>query len=124
MKRIVIGILSVVALAILIGIAFPVYSDRPIPARYTNAVTEARQVALALKMFADDHQGTLPDSFDMLIPHYIPDKQLLRRIWLTTPGTKLDQLPKQAIIAFKLIPEETFRVVVVRPDATVETIRQ
>ncbi|MHA3770350.1 hypothetical protein ACXR0O_02300 [Verrucomicrobiota bacterium sgz303538] len=86
-------------------------------------MSEARQVGLALKLYAGDHDGTLPNSLAALVPEYLPDKQLMRHMSLATPSAKLHELGKNSVIAFKLLPEDTKRVVVVRPDISIEAIR-
>jgi hypothetical protein len=39
-------------------------------------LSQAKQIALACRLYAMDHKGDFPPTLDQLIPDYLPDKQL------------------------------------------------
>ncbi len=77
-------------IAILAGIALPVFGEVQIRGAQTKALSNAKQVGLACKLFAQDYDGNFPlwtdpanktgtpttanDALQVLIPDYIPDK--------------------------------------------------
>ena len=63
-------------LGVLAGIALPVFNSVQRRGQQVKAMAEARQIVLACKLFAGDHDGALPDTLDQLIPTYLPDKHL------------------------------------------------
>ena len=79
-------------IAILAGIALPVFGEVQIRGAQTKALSNAKQVALACKVFAQDFNGSYPMWTDLdnksgtpsdanaalqvLIPDYIPDKSV------------------------------------------------
>ena len=81
------------------------------------AAQEARQVGIAIHLFAQDHGGAMPTNLDQLVPNYLPDRRLFHYTRLTTPGATLKTLPKDSMIAFRLVPKETNAVVVIDSEA-------
>ena len=81
-------------IAILAGIALPVFSQVQIKAAQTKALANGKQIGLACKLFAGDYSGTYPCVLDAnlkpiagtlpdantglaeLIPDYIPDEKI------------------------------------------------
>ncbi|HEX8296915.1 MAG TPA: prepilin-type N-terminal cleavage/methylation domain-containing protein [Chthoniobacteraceae bacterium] len=79
-------------IAILAGIALPVFGEVQVRGAQTSALSNAKQVGLACKLFAADYNGNFPlysdpvaktegggDSNSLLqtlIPDYIPDKKI------------------------------------------------
>ena len=77
-------------IAILAGIALPVFGEVQVRGAQTKALSNAKQVGLACKLFAQDYNGSFPEYTDpvnrtgvaddsnavleTLIPDYIPDK--------------------------------------------------
>jgi prepilin-type N-terminal cleavage/methylation domain-containing protein len=77
-------------IAILAGIALPVFGEVQIRGAQTKALSNAKQVGLACKLFAQDYDGNFPlwttpatrtgvpsdanAALQVLIPDYIPDK--------------------------------------------------
>jgi hypothetical protein len=112
--------ITVAAIILIVGFAaVPHYGHRPTPGNRTKALQEARQVGIAMKLYAtDDSQGRLPDTLSALIPRYIPDtaSHLIRHMVVTTPRARLNDLPSDYIIAVKLIPGDGDRLAVVRSD--------
>jgi prepilin-type N-terminal cleavage/methylation domain-containing protein len=77
-------------IAILAGIALPVFGEVQVRGAQTKALSNAKQVGLACKLFAQDYDGNFPlwttpatktgtpntsnDALQVLVPDYIPDK--------------------------------------------------
>lgn len=77
-------------IAILAGIALPVFGEVQVRGAQTKALSNAKQVGLACKLFAQDYDGNFPlwttpatktgtpsdanAALQVLIPDYIPDK--------------------------------------------------
>lgn len=84
-------------IAILAGIALPVYQTVMIGAQQTDALANAKQIGLALKVFANDANGNFPqgknsydepiitsnDAFRSLVPNYSDDEKIF-----TSPRSK------------------------------------
>lgn len=123
MKRKLLWIgLIVIALSVLWALAFPGFPDGPISGVSTKAAAEIKQVGLAAKIYATDHQGRLPQSLDELVPTCLPDKTLLPHVHLATPRAVLAELPREAIILFRVATNERrhqTRVLVAHPDMSV-----
>ncbi len=64
-------------LGLIAGIALPVFNQVQIKAQQVKALAEAKQVGLACKLYAGDHDGKYPESLDDLVPKYFTDKRLL-----------------------------------------------
>src|SRR5450432_480929 len=84
-------------IAILAGIALPVFSSVQVKGAQTKALSNAKQIGLAMKIFATDNNGNYPSytlvsgkpgvapvsdsntAFAQLIPDYIPGEDIF---WL------------------------------------------
>ncbi len=85
-------------IAILAGIALPVFGQVQVKGAQTKALSNAKQIATALKLYAIDNNGQFPsydlkngvpdttsavnsanDAFSQLIPDYIPQEDIF---WL------------------------------------------
>ncbi|HEX8310020.1 MAG TPA: prepilin-type N-terminal cleavage/methylation domain-containing protein [Chthoniobacteraceae bacterium] len=83
-------------IAILAGIALPVYSNVTLMAKITDATSKARQIGMALRIGAEDNHGIYPapggsepmltsnDAFRSLIPSYLTTEQLF-----SVPGSPI-----------------------------------
>jgi hypothetical protein len=122
-RKLLWGFLTIIALAVLWALAFPVIPDDTISGFITKEANETKQVGLAVKMYADDHQGRLPRSLDELVPAYLPDKSFFPHVYLATPHALLGELPLESIILFRVATDgrrhET-RIIVVHPDISLE----
>ncbi len=93
-----IELLVVIAIiALLAGIAMPVYKTVLIQGKMTAAMNKAKQIGISLHVFANDHGGTFPggkndydetittsnDAFRSLIPAYLDTESVF-----TVPGSK------------------------------------
>jgi len=61
--------LGIVVLAALASLAVPFFSLSRSPSNQTRAITNARQLSLALKLYAADHGGVYPDQVLEETPH-------------------------------------------------------
>jgi hypothetical protein len=64
---------AVAALAIVAGIALPVFGavrERSLDAK---SLANGRSIALACRLYADDHGGNFPPDLAALVPDYVPD---------------------------------------------------
>src|SRR5438067_1935591 len=102
-----IELLVVIAIiAILAGFALPVFSRAQKKGRLTDSVSNAHQICLALRMYADDNGGVFVNTqtdgvtplaaadysntaFNSLIPTYTADKRIFfnkASVWCQTPA--------------------------------------
>ncbi len=63
-------------LALAAGIALPVFSEVKTRGLQTKSLSNAKQIALACKIYATDNQGAYPKTLDELIPDYLPDRNV------------------------------------------------
>ncbi len=116
-----IGIAAVVAaLVLLFAIAVP-FGDELQPGGATKALSNVKQVGLALRLYADDFHGLLPASLQALLPDYISSsgKSLIDDLEFLTPGANLDEIDPKTPMLRSVSPIDG-RVVVVRADDSVE----
>ena len=90
-------------IAILAGIAAPVYTAAMLNARIMKSVADARQIGVALRMYAQDNDGLFPkdkndyneeintsnDAFRSLIPTYL-DSESIFTVPTSKAGSKAD----------------------------------
>jgi hypothetical protein len=69
---------------------------------------------LSLRLYADDHQGKLPDKLQELIPDYCEDGAVLNGVCFLQPGgTVLSSLPPTAAVLVSAPPLTRTGVVIV-----------
>ncbi len=76
----VMGYLMIAAIpliAILAAIAIPAFSSIQEKAVQAKTMSNARQLALAVKMYAQEHEGNLPPSLEKMVEENIVDQALL-----------------------------------------------
>lgn len=78
----ILGYLTTAALilyliGILAGVALPAFGTAQAAARETMCVAQARQVALACRMYASDNDGKFPPRLEDLTPTYLSDEKIL-----------------------------------------------
>ena len=61
--------------AILAGIALPVFSQVQLRGAETQSLSNAKSIATACKLYAMDHKGAFPPKLDDLVPEYLPDRK-------------------------------------------------
>ena len=76
------GYLSVVLLVItvislLAGIALPVFGEVRERGNQTKALSNAKQIGTACKIYAAKNDGKFPAKLEDLIPEYLPDAEIL-----------------------------------------------
>jgi hypothetical protein len=64
-------------LAIGLGIALPAFAVVQSRGQEMKCLVEAKQIGLACKIYAADHQGDYPPDLDQLVPKYLPDAKIL-----------------------------------------------
>jgi hypothetical protein len=116
-RNMVIALCSLGFIALLLSVALP-SGGKGFSGRIARATQDARQVGIAIQLFAVDHEGAMPANLKDLVPKYLPDTRLFQHTRLTTPGASLATLPKDSIIAFRLVPQEDEAVVVVTKDGS------
>jgi hypothetical protein len=67
---------AVVPLAIVAGIALPVFAEVQLRGSETKSLSNAKQIATACKLYAVDNSGAYPSKLDQLVPDYLPDRSL------------------------------------------------
>ena len=68
--------ISLTVFFVLLGIALPVFNAVQERGLATKGLAEAKQIGLACKLYAGDHQGNFPPTLDDLVPTYLSDKHL------------------------------------------------
>ena len=58
-------------IAILAGIALPVFSQVQLKGKQVKSLAQARQIAIGCKIYADDHDGAFPKTLDELVPEFV-----------------------------------------------------
>ena len=71
------GLVMLLLSPILVGIALPVFGEVKERGMQTKALSEAKQVAVACKIYATDNEGKFPAKLEDLVPDYLPDATLL-----------------------------------------------
>lgn len=68
------GIALIPVLAILAGMALPIFTEVKLRGLETKSLSNAKQIGLACKLYAQDHHGDFPKALDELVPDYLPDR--------------------------------------------------
>lgn len=83
------------------------------------AMAEAKQVAIACKLYASDHEGRYPAKLEELVPEYLPDKKLIGGY--DCLGATDTEPPTTILLRGKSLTKDGRRIVV-RSDTTVELL--
>ncbi len=83
------------------------------------AMAEAKQVAIACKLYASDHEGRYPARLEELVPEYLPDKKLIGG-YDCLGGTDTEAA-NTLLLRSKSLTKDGRRIVV-RSDTTVELV--
>ena len=94
------------SLPVLFAFAIAWRWSHPLVIQWRSHTSQIKTVGLALKLYADDHQGTLPTRLEDLMPVYFTEQKILEGVQYVAPGAKLAELPPQAIIARRPYPED------------------
>ena len=65
-----------VIIALLAAIAFPVFKSVQAKGLETKALSNAKQIGTACRLYAVDKNGAFPKTLDELVPEYLPDREL------------------------------------------------
>ena len=68
--------LLIVPVAIAAGVALPAFSKVQESAKATNSRSNAKQIAVACKLYALDNGGKFPPTLQALLPDYLPDAKI------------------------------------------------
>jgi hypothetical protein len=68
--------LMIVPVAIAAGVAMPVFGKVQDKGKATKSMSNAKQIAVACRLFAVDNNGKFPATLDELIPDYLVDRSL------------------------------------------------
>ena len=70
-------LLAISTVAILAGVALPVFGEVKERASLTKALSNAKQIGTACKIYATDNDGKFPAKLEDLIPDYLPNAGIL-----------------------------------------------
>lgn len=82
-----------------------------------QSVAEAKQVAIACKLYATDHEGRYPTKLDLLVPDYFTAKKVIEGYGCL--GGNDTEASNVVLLRSKFLTKEGRRIVV-HSDATVE----
>ncbi len=74
-----------VIVLVLVGIVFPHVDTWTIKGNATRDLSNARQLALACKLYANDHKGNFPKKLYDLVPTYIEDAGIFKKLMFLAP---------------------------------------
>ena len=66
----------IVVIAILAGMALPVFSQVQLRAKQTKSLSQAKQIATGCKIYALDHDGAFPATLEELVPAIVQDRSV------------------------------------------------
>ena len=70
-------LLLVSTIAMLAGMALPVFGEVKDRGNLTKALSNAKQIGTACKIYATDNDGKFPPKLEDLVPDYLPDATIL-----------------------------------------------
>ncbi len=82
-------------------------------------MAEAKQIAIACKLYASDHEGRYPARLEELVPEYLPDKKLIGG-YDCLGGTDTEE-PNTVLLRSRSLTKEGRRIVV-HSDASVHLV--
>ncbi|EDY17101.1 hypothetical protein CfE428DRAFT_5446 [Chthoniobacter flavus Ellin428] len=65
-----------IGLAILAGMALPVFGEVQLKGKEVQSLSNAKQIAIACQAYAVDHQNHFPAKLHELVPKYLPDRSV------------------------------------------------
>ncbi|HWB60892.1 MAG TPA: DUF4190 domain-containing protein [Chthoniobacteraceae bacterium] len=97
-------------IAILAGIALPVFAAVREKGLEVKSITNVRQIVVACKLYAVDNGGKFPDNVDQLYPTYLKDQNLLIDPMDPTGATRYEYFggkdtdpPEQVLLQSKIV---------------------
>jgi len=76
-----------IGLAIFAGMALPVFGEVQLRGNEVKSLANAKQIQIACRLYAMDHQDHFPAKLDELVPKYLPDRSTFSSP--LSPGEKL-----------------------------------
>lgn len=68
--------LMIPVIAILAGIAVPVFGAVQVKAKQTKSLSQAKQIAIGCRLYAEDHDGAFPKTLEELVPEILPSRDI------------------------------------------------
>ncbi len=68
--------LMIPIIAILAGIALPVFKEVQVHAKQTQSFAHAKDIALACRLYAEEHDGSFPKTLEELVPEFLPSRDI------------------------------------------------
>jgi type II secretory pathway pseudopilin PulG len=125
-----IGVALIPMLALLAGIALPVFSSVQEKGQQTKSLIQAKEIATACRLYAVDHDGAFPKKLEELVPEYLSDPKIFicplspaEPIGFEYYGGKDTDPPKNVLLAGKAVRRGKQRIVV-RVDTSGEVTRE
>jgi Domain of unknown function (DUF4190)/GYF domain 2 len=70
------GLAFIPVIAILAGIALPVFAEVQTRGLETRSLSNAKQIGLGCKLYAQDNRGAFPQTLEELVPDYLPTRDV------------------------------------------------
>lgn len=70
-------LLVISVISLLAGIALPVFGEVKERGNLTKALSEAKQIGIACRLYASENEGKFPAKLEDLVPDYLPDPEIL-----------------------------------------------
>ena len=124
-KKAKITVTGLTVLAIVCALTLPIFRTLNHDSEQQPAsLAHAKEAGIALRLYAEDHQGTLPATFAELVPKYLSEATFFEHMTLVTPNAKLEALPERSVILQYSPPERKDAVILVRSDFSGEIVHQ
>ena len=68
--------LAIPMIAILAGIALPVFSQVQLKGKQVKSLSQAKQIAIGCRLYAEDHDGAFPKTLEELVPQILPSRDI------------------------------------------------
>lgn len=69
-------VLIIPMIAILAGIALPVFSEVQLRGKQMQSMSHAKQIAIGCKLYATEHEDLFPKTLEELVPEFLPDRSV------------------------------------------------
>jgi hypothetical protein len=116
-----------VAVLLTFGASFLIYCflvivpDNATQNQYSH---NAHEIGIALTVYANDHHGRLPFSFEELVPEIMRDRAIFDNMTLVAPGISLNSVPLNYVVARQSQPSRRGNIAVVTADGGMELRRE
>jgi hypothetical protein len=82
----ILGYLSLLLVPVQMAVMVPAFKVAMQEGQQGVAMTNARAIASACRKYAEEHNGTYPESLEELVPEYLPDSKILQAGGFTAGG--------------------------------------